>query len=65
MALLRAMIVDSWFDPYVGVIMLVRVVDGELKKGERFKMMATGAAYEANNVVCSPPPTNPVTPQGG
>lgn len=47
---LRAMIVDSWFDPYVGVVMLVRVVDGELKKGERFKMMATAAAYEANNL---------------
>ena len=47
---LRAMIVDSWFDPYVGVVMLVRVVDGELKKNERFKMMATNAAYEANSV---------------
>jgi GTP-binding protein LepA len=51
---LRAMIIDSWFDNYVGVVMLVRVVDGELKKGERFKMMATGAAYEANNWACSP-----------
>ena len=30
---LRAMIIDSWFDPYVGVVMLVRVVDGELRKG--------------------------------
>ena len=47
---LRAMIIDSWFDAYVGVVMLVRVVDGRLLKGERFKMMATGAAYEANNV---------------
>ena len=47
---LRAMIIDSWFDSYVGVVMLVRVVDGELKKGERFKMMATNAAYEANNL---------------
>ncbi|MDR2299627.1 MAG: translation elongation factor 4 [Comamonas sp.] len=47
---LRAMIVDSWFDPYVGVVMLVRVVDGELKKNERFKMMATSAAYEANSI---------------
>lgn len=44
------MIIDSWFDSYVGVVMLVRVVDGELKKGERFKMMATGAAYEANQL---------------
>ena len=47
---LRAMIIDSWFDAYVGVVMLVRVVDGRLAKGERFKMMATGAAYEANNL---------------
>ncbi|WP_313314320.1 translation elongation factor 4 [Pulveribacter sp.] len=47
---LRAMIIDSWFDSYVGVVMLVRVVDGELKKGERFKMMATGATYDANNL---------------
>jgi GTP-binding protein LepA len=47
---LRAMIVDSWFDNYVGVVMLVRVVDGELKKGERFKMMASGAAYAAEQL---------------
>ena len=44
---LRAMIVDSWFDTYVGVVMLVRVVDGRLGKGERFKMMATGTVYNA------------------
>ncbi|MDH5205032.1 MAG: GTP-binding protein, partial [Hylemonella sp.] len=44
---LRAMIIDSWFDTYVGVVMLVRVVDGQLKKGERIKLMATHAAYEA------------------
>ncbi|KQU74879.1 MULTISPECIES: translation elongation factor 4 [unclassified Rhizobacter] len=47
---LRAMIIDSWFDNYVGVVMLVRVVDGELKKGERFKMMATEAAYAAEQL---------------
>ncbi|MGB3068721.1 MAG: translation elongation factor 4 [Ottowia sp.] len=47
---LRAMIIDSWFDAYVGVVMLVRVVDGRLQKGERFKMMASGASYEANNL---------------
>jgi GTP-binding protein LepA len=47
---LRAMIIDSWFDNYVGVVMLVRVVDGELKKGERFKMMATAAAYAAEQL---------------
>ena len=47
---LRAMIVDSWFDTYVGVVMLVRVVDGRLGKGERFKMMATGTMYNADNL---------------
>jgi len=47
---LRAMIIDSWFDNYVGVVMLVRVVDGQLKRGERFKMMASGAAYAAEQL---------------
>jgi GTP-binding protein LepA len=47
---LRAMIIDSWFDNYVGVVMLVRVVDGELRRGDRFKMMATDAAYAADNL---------------
>lgn len=42
---LRAMIIDSWFDNYVGVVMLIRVVDGFLKKGERIRMMATHATY--------------------
>ena len=49
-AALRAMIIDSWFDPYVGVVMLVRVVDGRLVKGERIKMMASGATYNADNL---------------
>jgi GTP-binding protein LepA len=47
---LRAMIIDSWFDSYVGVVMLVRVVDGRLAKGERIKMMASGASYNADNL---------------
>ena len=41
----RAMIVDSWFDNYVGVVMLVRVVDGQLRKGDRIRMMASNAVY--------------------
>jgi GTP-binding protein LepA len=41
----RAMIIDSWFDNYVGVVMLVRVVDGSLRKGDRIRMMATDAVY--------------------
>jgi GTP-binding protein LepA len=56
---LRAMIIDSWFDPYVGVVMLVRVVDGRLAKGERFKMMATGAAYNADNLGVFTPANEP------
>ncbi|MCO5124877.1 MAG: translation elongation factor 4 [Rhizobacter sp.] len=47
---LRAMIVDSWFDNYVGVVMLVRVVDGTLSKGERFRMMASDAVYAADTL---------------
>jgi GTP-binding protein LepA len=47
---LRAMIVDSWFDNYVGVVMLVRVVDGTLFKGERFRMMASDAVYNADSL---------------
>ena len=47
---LRAMIIDSWFDSYVGVVMLVRVVDGRLQRGERIKLMATGAIYNADNL---------------
>jgi len=41
----RAMIIDSWFDNYVGVVMLVRVVDGVLRKNERMRMMASNAVY--------------------
>jgi GTP-binding protein LepA len=41
----RAMIIDSWFDNYVGVVMLVRVVDGALSRGERIRMMATNTTY--------------------
>ncbi|WBY00884.1 translation elongation factor 4 [Ramlibacter tataouinensis] len=56
---LRAMIIDSWFDSYVGVVMLVRVVDGSLKKNERIKLMATGAAYEAGSLGVFTPANQP------
>jgi GTP-binding protein LepA len=56
---LRAMIIDSWFDSYVGVVMLVRVVDGRLAKGERIKMMASGAMYNADNLGVFTPATQP------
>ncbi|WP_333841588.1 translation elongation factor 4 [Limnohabitans sp.] len=56
---LRAMIIDSWFDSYVGVVMLVRVVDGRLGRGERFKMMATEAVYNADNLGVFTPANEP------
>ena len=42
---LKAMLVDSWYDAYLGVIVLVRVIDGVLKKGQTIRMMGTGARY--------------------
>ncbi|MDO4724038.1 MAG: translation elongation factor 4 [Comamonadaceae bacterium] len=56
---LRAMIIDSWFDAYVGVVMLVRVVDGQLRKGERIRLMATGAVYEAGSLGVFTPASSP------
>ena len=56
---LRAMVVDSWFDTYVGVVMLVRVVDGRLAKGERIKMMASGASYNADSLGVFTPANEP------
>ncbi|MCI4430128.1 MAG: elongation factor 4 [Burkholderiales bacterium] len=47
---LRAMVVDSWFDNYVGVVMLVRVVDGSLTCGERIRLMASDACYGAEQL---------------
>ncbi len=49
-ATLKALLVDSWYDSYLGVIVLVRVVDGTMKKGQRIRMMGTGAAYEVDRV---------------
>ena len=56
---LRAMIIDSWFDSYVGVVILVRVVDGRLARGDRIKMMATGAMYNADNLGVFTPANQP------
>jgi GTP-binding protein LepA len=47
---LRAMIIDSWYDAYVGVVMLIRVVDGRLAKGDRIKLMASEATYNADQL---------------
>ncbi|OKL44237.1 translation elongation factor 4 [Pseudovibrio exalbescens] len=47
---LKAMLVDSWYDTYLGVMVLVRIIDGEMKKGDRIKMMGTGAVYDVDRV---------------
>jgi len=46
----KALLVDSWYDAYLGVIVLFRVIDGRLRKGQRIKMMGTDAAYEIDRV---------------
>lgn len=47
---LKAMLVNSWYDPYLGVIILVRIKDGVLKKGMKIRMMAHGRTYEVERV---------------
>ncbi|NKB54681.1 MAG: elongation factor 4 [Rhizobiaceae bacterium] len=52
---LKALLVDSWYDAYLGVIVLVRIIDGELKKGQSIRMMGTDAKYSVDRVgVISP-----------
>ena len=47
---LKAMLVDSWYDAYLGVIVLVRIIDGKLKKGERVKFMSNGSTHHVDRV---------------
>ncbi|MEZ5609580.1 MAG: translation elongation factor 4 [Rhodocyclaceae bacterium] len=47
---LKALIIDSWFDSYVGVVILVRVIDGSIKAKDRMRLMATGAEYPVDSV---------------
>ncbi|MGB0681447.1 MAG: translation elongation factor 4 [Magnetovibrionaceae bacterium] len=47
---LKALLVDSWYDPYLGVMILVRVYDGKLKRGQKIKMMSNGAVYGVDQV---------------
>jgi GTP-binding protein LepA len=49
-ATLKALLVDSWYDVYLGVVVLVRIVDGVLKKNQRIRMMGTNAAYDVDRV---------------
>ena len=47
---LKAMLVDSWYDAYLGVVVLVRIMDGVLKKGDQIRMMQTGARYGVDRI---------------
>ncbi len=46
----KALLVDSWYDPYLGVIILVRMIDGSFKKGQKIRMMVAGSVYSIDNV---------------
>ncbi len=47
---LKALLVDSWYDSYLGVVVLVRIIDGVLRKNQRIRLMSTGAAYQVDRV---------------
>jgi GTP-binding protein LepA len=49
-ASLKALLVDSWYDSYLGVVVLLRIVDGVLTKGQRIRLMGTGAAYDVDRI---------------
>ncbi|GJL92901.1 translation elongation factor 4 [Hyphococcus sp.] len=61
---LKALLVDSWYDPYLGVVVLVRVIDGVLKKGMRIRMMGAKAVYTVDQVGVSTPKKTPVAELG-
>jgi len=63
-ATLKALLVDSWYDAYLGVVVLVRIVDGTLKKGQRIRMMGTNAAYDVDRTGVFTPKLTPVDELG-
>jgi GTP-binding protein LepA len=52
---LKAMLVDSWYDPYLGVVILIRVIDGVIKKGQEIQFMAAGTKHLVDRVGCMRP----------
>ncbi len=52
---LKAMLVDSWYDPYLGVVILVRVIDGEIRKGQQVRFMAADTQHLIDRVGCMTP----------
>ncbi len=61
---LKAMLVDSWYDPYLGVVVLIRIHDGILRKGDRIKMLNTNAIYQVDRVGVFKPQMEPIDSLG-
>src|SRR3954452_23313126 len=61
---LKALLVDSWYDAYLGVVVLVRVFDGSLKRGQRIRMIGTDAVYEVERLGVFRPKMQDVTALG-
>ena len=61
---LKALLVDSWYDAYLGVVVLVRIVDGVLKKGQRIRMMGTNSAHDVDRTGVFLPKLTPVDELG-
>ncbi|MBP7002617.1 translation elongation factor 4 [Amaricoccus sp.] len=61
---LKAMLVDSWYDAYLGVVVLVRIIDGVLRKGDRIRMMSTNAVYPVDRVGVFRPGMTPMDTLG-
>ncbi|ARS28021.1 elongation factor 4 [Sphingomonas sp. KC8] len=61
---LKAMLVDSWYDPYLGVVILIRVIDGVIKKGQQIKFMNAGTAHLVDRVGCFRPKIEQLTDLG-
>src|SRR5690606_3110363 len=61
---LKALLVDSWYDAYLGVVVLVRIVDGVMKKGMRIRLMGADASYTVDQVGVSTPKKTPVEALG-
>ncbi|HWY65526.1 MAG TPA: translation elongation factor 4, partial [Rhizomicrobium sp.] len=61
---LKALLIDSYYDAYLGVVVLVRIIDGELKKGQRVRMMAADAVYQVEQIGVFTPKKVPVESLG-
>jgi GTP-binding protein LepA len=61
---LKALLIDSYYDAYLGVVVLVRIIDGELKKGQKIRMMATDAVYQVEQIGVFRPKKVPVEKLG-